>query len=437
MGSKKRKKQANEAKASVPANATRPPRGTKESYGPMRRKRNPVIFIWIGAAAGLLAIGGVWTAMEKRQAPEPKTEPVGFSGFTASQETGIPFAELQAKKMIIDVHEHLGPFESASIYLEVMDSLGIGKMCLMGSSKFTLTLEEKYGFTKLDENNDELLRVVHAYPGRFEAWVAIDPTDPQKLDKLKNYISQGATGIKLYLGHGYITKKNEYIFHPVAMDDPGMLPVYAYCQENFIPVCIHVNPHKSKKGFAEEFVTILAAFPDMKIDCPHFILSSIQDSRLREYLDTFPNLYTDVSFGDFFMKERLTYISKHPEKFKKIFNDYPDRFMYATDLVLIKSPRQTKEWVMNQHKAYLDMLSKDTYTSPLIPGETLRGVALPDWLLNRVLYKNYEEFVAKRPKGTEITRSIDWKRMSVTPTGRKPGQAFPPPSKDDKDENLE
>ncbi len=57
MGSKKRKKQANEAKASVPANATRPPRGTKESYGPMRRKRNPVIFIWIGAAAGLLAIG--------------------------------------------------------------------------------------------------------------------------------------------------------------------------------------------------------------------------------------------------------------------------------------------------------------------------------------------------------------------------------------------
>ncbi|HPO14938.1 MAG TPA: amidohydrolase family protein [Candidatus Hydrogenedentes bacterium] len=434
MGSKKRKKQARTDDA---ANAVRPPRGTKENYGVPRRKRNPVIFLWIGAIAGILAIGIVWTAIEKRHAPETRTEAVEFPGFAQAQETGVPFAELQAKKMIIDVHEHLGSLDLAPVYLEVMDSLGIGKMCLMGSSKFTLTLDEKYGFTKVDENNEELLKVVHAYPGRFEAWVAIDPADPEKLEKLKHYITQGATGLKLYSGHGYITKQNEYIFHPVAMDDPGMFPVYTYCQENFIPVCLHLNPHKSKKGFAEEFAAILRAFPDMKMVCPHFMLSSIQDTRLREYLDTFPNLYTDVSFGDFFMKERLTYISKHPEKFKKIFNDYPDRFMYGTDLVLIKSPRQTKEWVTNQHKAYLDMLTKDTYTSPLIPGETLRGVALPDWLLDRVLYKNYEEFTARRPKGTEITRSIDWGRMNVTPTGRKPGQAFPPPPKDSKDENFE
>ena len=52
---------------------------------------------------------------------------------------------------------------------------------------------------------------------------------------------------------------------------------------------ITLNPVKS--GFCEEFVAVLMQFPDMVVNCPHFILSSIKDSRLREFLDTFPNLY--------------------------------------------------------------------------------------------------------------------------------------------------
>ncbi len=435
MGSKKRKKQGMQAEAAH--NGAGRHGGPEKAHAPAKRKVKPVVFLWIVLLTGVVVAGGIWTAIEKRPAREAASEPDVFSSFAQPNEASVAFSELQTRKMIIDVHEHLGAFDLAPVYLEVMDTLGIGKMCLMGSSKFTLTLDEKYGFTELDANNDALLRTVRAYPGRFEAWAAIDPADPQKLDKLKNYIAQGATGLKLYSGHGYITKKNDYIFHAIAMDDPGMFPVYAYCQENFIPVCLHLNPHKSKKGFAEEFAAVLSAFPDLKMVCPHFMLSSIQDTRLREYLDTFPNLYTDVSFGDFFMKERLTYISAHPGKFKKLFKDYADRFMYGTDLVLIKAPRQTKEWVMNQHKAYLDMLTKDTYTSPLIPGETLKGVALPDWLLDRILYKNYEDLVAKKPKGTRITRSLDWGRMNVTPTGRKPGQAFPPPPKGNKDTTYE
>ncbi len=222
------------------------------------------------------------------------------------------------------------------------------------------------------------------------------------------------------------------MFHTVAMDDPGMLPVYAYCEENFIPICIHVNPYEGKPGFAQEFIAVLSAFPDLKIDCPHFMLSSIMSSRLREFLDTFPNLYSNVSFGDFFMKAGLTRISKNPQKFKDIFNDYPDRFMFAADLVLIDSPRQDREWVYNQFKAYLDMLSQETYTTPAIPGETLNGVALPDWLLERVLYKNFHEFKNRQPRGTEITRKIRWDRMNVEPLQREPGQTFPPPPKEKK-----
>jgi hypothetical protein len=39
------------------------------------------------------------------------------------------------------------------------------------------------------------------------------------------------------------------------MDDPAMLPFYAWCQENFAPIMYHVNPYKP--GFAEEFIAVL------------------------------------------------------------------------------------------------------------------------------------------------------------------------------------
>jgi len=338
----------------------------------------------------------------------------------------LTFEEIQAQRRIINVHEHIQNLELASIHLSVMDELGIRKICLMGSSWFTITLDEKYGFTRYDENNEELLKIAQTYPGRFEAWTCVNPLDSGKFDKFKDLVSRGATGLKLYVGHGYVTKAGEYMFHTCAMDDPGMLPLYAYCEENYIPVCIHVNPYEGKKGFAEELIAVLTQFPNMKVDVPHFMLSSIQSDRLREYLDTFPNVYTDISFGDYYVAAGLKRISKSPTKFKRLFADYPDRIMYATDLVLTEGRRKTREWVHDQFRAYLDMLTQETYTTPAVPGQTLNGLALPDYLLNRVLYKNYEDFVAKRPRDTKITRKIDWARMNVAPTGRKPGQTFPP-----------
>lgn len=344
-------------------------------------------------------------------------------------QSALSLAEIQEQRLIIDVHEHIDTVKEAPIYLDVMNELGISKKVLMGSSKFTLTIDEKYGFTEIEANNDELLRIVEKHPGRFEAWPTMDPLAPDKLDKFKALIARGATGLKLYIGHGFVTKQREYMFHTVAIDDPGMIPVYAYCEENYIPVCMHVNPSGVTPGFAQELIAVLTAHPDMKIVVPHYMLSSIASDRLREFLDTFPNLNTDISFGDFFVADGLKRISRSPDKFRALFNDYATRIMYATDQVLIDSPIQTREWVRNQHQAYLDMLSKERYTSPSVPGEELRGLALPNHILERVLYKNYLDFAAARPKGTVITRQINWDKMNQKHLDRLPGQAFPPPPK--------
>ncbi|HIJ64452.1 MAG TPA: amidohydrolase family protein [Candidatus Hydrogenedentes bacterium] len=342
---------------------------------------------------------------------------------------GQPNIEEPVQKLrIIDVHEHIQSLGEAPKLLAAMDRVGIEKTLLMGSSWFTITLNHSVGFTRYDENNEGLLRIVQAYPGRFEAWPTVNPIDPRKLEKFKSLIERGATGLKLYSGHGLINSTTgDYMFHPIAIDDPQMFPLYAYCQEHFIPVCIHVNPGPKTPGFADEFVSMLRRFPDLKIDCPHFMLSSIKDSRLREFLDTFPNLYSDVSFGDHFAKAGQTRISKSPKKFRRLFEEYPDRFMFAADLVVTNARFKSEDWIGERLQSYVDMLTKKTYTSPTSPGKKLRGLALPKELADRILYKNYEEFIEKRPRGTTITREIDWSKMGVPKIDRKPGEASLPP----------
>ncbi len=338
-------------------------------------------------------------------------------------------ARIKAAGKIINTHEHMENEACVKDWLKVMEDTGMAKTVLVGSSWFTITMNEKFGFTRYDENNENLMGIAAKWPEQFEAWPTVNPLDPDKLTKVQDLHKRGARGFKLYTGHGYQRRDNgDYMFHPIAMDDPQMNPLYAYWQENHIPICMHVNPFQ--QGFAQELISVLTAFPDMKVIAPHFILSSIMDTRMREFLDTFPNLYSDISFGhDDFLTAGIKRISKEVEKFKQVFVDYPDRFIFGSDLVITEYEAKTPEWCDIRIQAYYDMLTKATYTTSIVPGMTLRGLELRGPVLDRILYQNYEEIVAAKPKGTKILRQIDWNRMGVDPMERQPGQAFPPKPK--------
>jgi predicted TIM-barrel fold metal-dependent hydrolase len=396
----------------------------------MMRRRIPKPVFFLMAIALLLVVGRYGEEVFAWLAGEPELEvlPSTYQGLTSIE----ALREIQAAGRIINVHEHVQGMSDAKRLLEVMDRLGVGKSLLMGSSWFTITLDERVGFTRYDENNEALLEIAAKYPGRFEAWPTLNPEDERKLEKLKDLHARGAAGVKLYAGHGYVKRGDgQYMFHTMALDAPAMLPVYEYCQENFLPLLIHVQPDsKLGPGIAEEFIAVLTRYPDMKVICPHYMLSSGWDSRLREFLDTFPNLYSDISYGDdSFIKQGFARSDKNPEKFRRIFREYPDRFMWATDLVVTDIPSKSVPWIAERFQGYLDMLTQEAFTTAAVPGKVLRGLELDPGLLEGILYRNYHEFMAKRPKGTRITRSINWSKMGGSPTGRKPGEILPPPRK--------
>ena len=390
------------------------------------------LFLGFGAIA-LLLIQAEKTA--STAAASSEAEDFAFlSGIPTGETPDQALERIQRDKLIINVHEHAENMNDAPRLLAMMDQNGIAKTVLVGSSHFTITLNPSVGFTRYDEYNENMLQMQLSYPDRFEAWPTVNPLDPEMVTKLSGLVQRGAKGLKLYTGHGYvIPSSQQYMFHPIAMDDPRMFPLYEYCEVNHIPVCWHVNPGPTAPGFAQEFIEMLTRYPDMKVVCPHFMLSSIKDTRLCEFLDTFPNLYTDVSFGhDDFLTDGLERISKNPEKFKKLFREYPNRFFLGTDLVITNHPSKTVEWANVRIHAYLDMLTKKTYTTPLIPGKTLNGLEVTSPLLDDILYRNFQRFMALKPEGTQITRTINWDRMGITKLERAPGQSFPPPPKKQK-----
>lgn len=356
-----------------------------------------------------------------------------FLAFRACGQTAIEPADgpatlegLIASRRIINVHEHIQDVENAEWLVEAMNQTGIGRTVLVGSSLFTLRLDERAGFTQYDENNEALLEIVKRWPGRFEAWPTLDPLDEGHMTKVRSLIARGATGVKLYLGHGYRTfYSRRYMFHVMALDDPRMLPLYVYCERHFVPICMHVNP--DRPGFADEFVAVLKAFPNLKVLCPHWILSTIRYLRLRELLDVFPNLYVDISFGhDDYLRDGIFRISQDPERFRRIFSDFPTRFMFGTDYVVTHYRPRTLEWFKERTVIYYDMLSRAQYAASLAAGATLRGLALSGTLLENILYRNFERFMTLQPQDTVIRRDLDWSQMNTPRYPRKPGEALPP-----------
>jgi len=102
--------------------------------------------------------------------------------------------------------------------------------------------------------------------------------------------------------------------------------------------------------------------------------------------------------------------------------------MFSTDLVVTDEPIKTQQWIQERFQAYFDMLAEQTYTTPLIPGQTLNGLNLPPAMLDRIFFKNYEDFLALKPTNAKANKSIDWSKLGGSPIDRKPGQAFPPHS---------
>jgi predicted TIM-barrel fold metal-dependent hydrolase len=317
------------------------------------------------------------------------------STFIAEMDPAI--RERRADYKIINAHEHVQSPSNIPLLLKVMEDCQMEKMILLGTSKFTFYLNPKYGFSEYDKNNEEIIKISKDYPDKFIALCTIDPRDEDKLEKLKKFMADGARGLKLYNGHGYFY---DNFFH-LPLDDPGMMEVYQYCEEQEIPILYHINSGR----FLEQMERILKAFPDLVVVAPHFILTSRNLTLFSRLLDTYPNLYTDISFGHpNFQVAGFKRISYNAVAFREFMQKYRDRINFGTDIVITSYQAKSRSYIDDITLSYFDMLEKEEFTLPdsiykmmskkareqTDPNAMYKGLNLDDETLRMIYHDNAE-----------------------------------------------
>ena len=295
----------------------------------------------------------------------------------------------------VNAHDHLFSRKYIDKYLRAAETTGVVRTLFVASSAFTLYGKGHEATEGNEANTLEILHVARQHPGKIIPFCTLHPSAPDPVGTLRRYVDEGAMGIKLYTGHGN--------FYDRPLDCDEMLPLYAYCQETNLPICWHVNFLR----YADEFERVMAEFPDLTAIVPHWGVAfwrprGPEYQRFLKMLDTYPNLYTDTSFGTReILVGGLEIVSREHDLFRDFFDKYADRTLWGTDMVVTGNREKTEEWIEAVLRACRDVLEKDTYHfymgakgSPHADKKAnniygvFRGLNLPDDILRKVYETN-------------------------------------------------
>jgi predicted TIM-barrel fold metal-dependent hydrolase len=290
------------------------------------------------------------------------------------------------KWKIIDVHEHVQGEKEAQVLLQEMDKFGVQRTCLMGTTKYTFTLSNRYGFEGFKENNEANIAMKKKWPDRFCAFVTINPLDEGNVALLQDYVKRGADGLKLYIGHGGSSGSGP--FHSMPIDDPRMDPVFAWAEEVQLPIVLHVNLDK----FWDEMLNVLEKHPYLRVNMPHMGLQKNNEARLKRIgfmLERYPNVYTDMSWGYYTYQQDGFETLAINRKFSRPFMEqHKDKMMYASDMVLEENsagePAKPTDYVEDTLRSYMQFLEMSKWRFFLVPKKLMYGEGLDDDTLHHI-----------------------------------------------------
>lgn len=343
---------------------------------------------------------------EDEPAPEklPKPKPLEERARIRALEAEIAMLKRQiaegqrpdayAEMGIINAHEHLYAVRHLDRYLQAARRSGVAATVLVSSPEFTLEGKGEKGEPGMSENWKEVLAASKLAPGELIPFCTLDPKDPDKLERLKRHVAEGARGVKLYSGH------SNFADGPLDPDD--MHPVLSWLESEGIPVNWHVNIVK----FGDELAQILDRYPKLNVMVPHYGVAFWQPrspamKQLETLLAAHPNLYIDTSLGtrEILLKGLAT-MEGDVGVFRAFFDRFPKQIVFGTDSVITGNPEKTPGWYSRVIWATRDQLERDVFQTDLAAGfsryyqsgrdgeGTFKGLGLSDEQLRLVYREN-------------------------------------------------
>lgn len=321
----------------------------------------------------------------------------------------IPVTKIEkAKYPVIDMHSHDYAQSSADLdrWVANMDQFGITKTIL-------LTYSTGADF-------DSLIEAYASYKDRFELWCGIDYTgydqpgwSERAIYELERCYTKGAKGVGELGDKGTGLKYSKPTPAPgMHIDDARLKPVLKRCGELGMPVNIHVaepiwmylpadstndglmNAHKwaidlSPKGLlnhAQLIETLENAVqnnPKTTFIACHFANCSYDLSILGRLLDTYPNLYADISarFGE---------TASIPRQMLKFYRQYQNRLLFGTDMGMEKEMYEVVFRILETEDEHFYQQDYFNYHWPL------SGFGLPNKTLKKLYYGNAKKLMDRR-----------------------------------------
>jgi len=315
----------------------------------------------------------------------------------------------RSKFPFIDVHSHQWDMSYSNLkkLVSEMDSLNMAYMInLSGSGIATFAGNQ----TLMDLNLEKSISNVNEnFPDRFGVFLNIDfnmidhedfPT--KTVEIIKDAVSKGAIGLKVYKGLGLSVKDSKGI--RVKVDDSRLSPIWNICGELNIPVLIHTGepspffdpidkynerwlharqkpnsfrpPEKypSFNTVMEEQYNMFKNHPNTTFINAHMGWMANDLDKLGRHLDSLPNVYTEIGavIGE---------LGRQPRRARKFFIDYQDRVMFGKDTYK-KSEFDVYFRVLETSDEYFDYYRKRHGLWKMY------GLNLPDEVLKKLYYKN-------------------------------------------------
>lgn len=359
---------------------------------------------WVRNVVSLLALLSMAAIVTPAQEPA-KAEKILLKDYRPVSMYKIPRTKVpKARYPAIDMHAHDYAKADADVaqWVKTLDAVGIEKVIVM-----TGATGQKF---------DELVAKYKKYPERFQVWCGLDLTGydkpgfgPAAVAELERCYRVGARGV------GEISDKGLGVMHqdPKApgmhLDDPRIDPLYEKCADLHIPINLHIGepiwfylPMDEKndglmnayywrlddkpnlvshEGMIKVLENLVKRHPRTTVIACHYANCEYDFSILARLLDTYPNLYADIS-------GRYEETGPIPRTTSQFINKYQDRLLYGTD-----TGRGQPEYEFELY--ILETLDEAFYGNGYRYHWQYSGFGLDDAVLNKLYRTNALKILAR------------------------------------------
>ena len=309
----------------------------------------------------------------------------------------------KARFPVIDVHSHAYAKTEAEVerWVRTMDAVGIARTVVM-----TGATGKKF---------EDWVALYQRHRDRFELWCGVDYAGfdqpgfgPQAAAELERCVQAGAVGVGELSDKGGGLRGNSGGMH---LDDPRMDPILEKCADLRLPVNIHVGEDRwmyesmdsSNDGLMNAFTWRIPERPGILrhdevvatldravrkhprttfIAC-HFANCCYDLSILGPMLETYPNLYADISarFGE---------TAPIPRYMARFYEVHQDRLLYGTDMGSDAEMYRTTFRILETADEHFYAQNLFNYHWPL------HGFGLKDAVLQKVYSDNARRILKPR-----------------------------------------